>query len=84
MNLQLVIYYIKREVQNAILKEIRLEDKADIIINTSDDSLDDNEFDLIQGTDYNIKDDNIDVDQVYNKQENIINFIQQKLAISIP
>ena len=68
MNLQLVIYYTKREIQNAILEEIGLEDKADIITNTSDDSepdfdsSDNNEFDLIQGTNYNTRDDNIDVD----------------------
>ena len=55
-----------QEVQNTILKETRLEDEANITTDTSDDSKpdfdssDDNEFNLIQGADYNTRDDNID------------------------
>ena len=68
MNLRSATYYTKREVQNAILEETGLEDKADITTDTSDnsepnfDSSDDDKFDPIQGTDYNTRDDNIDVD----------------------
>jgi hypothetical protein len=67
MNLQLATYYIKREVQNAILKETGLKDKADITTATSDDlepdfdSSDDDKFDPIQGANYNARDDNIDI-----------------------
>jgi hypothetical protein len=68
MNLQSATYHTKREVQNAILKETGLEDEADITTDTSDnsepdfDSSDDDEFNPIQGANYNARDDNMDVD----------------------
>ena len=68
MNLRSATYHTKREVQNAILEETGLEDEADITTDTSDDSepdfdsSDDDEFDPIQGADYDARDDNMDVD----------------------
>jgi hypothetical protein len=68
MNLRSATYHTKREVQNGVLdNKTRLEDKGDVTTDISNDSepyfdsLDD-EFDPIRGGDYNIRDDNVDVD----------------------
>jgi hypothetical protein len=68
MNLRSVIYYTAQEVREGILdREDRIEDKNNVTTNTDTDSepgfdTSDNEFDLVEGGDYNAADDSMDVD----------------------
>jgi hypothetical protein len=69
MNLRSATYVTVREVRNGILdSEEGLEDENDVITNTENESepdfddSDNDAFDLILGADYDIADDNIDVD----------------------